>query len=784
VPRPEFDFTIDGDQWRQSADRIGFCVGGDDFNTGQFFSDTYIDPITSTLMLRPRCFYTAWYTSNTAPYDKLGLTSFGLSAPWKEVDLTGVGGSKYLQAPTSAKGVGVLTTSSYSKNTGFYVSFFGYSEGSRTIVAEFGWNSSATLSGGTGCRLYSDGLLEVWRNGVKIEEGQVSGSKGSASNQNALIELAMIPCRHRELLIISSAGNGVRAVMEDILETDASPTITPATKFWVMMPGTVLFQVAPLKFATSGYACSELIDLAEAPPTTATLETYSNPAWATPNTARVYGDQSYRTGNTDAVVTSLTLADGTTSFVPDGVNIQLRVKATLTGNGFSTPVVYGINGGYERLTANTDDSEVANLDPAWQRMSFDVPETGGSTISWDMFNPARCGIVGLYAHANKPTLAYLGDTIFHEGMSEPVEYVEGTNPDNDRITLKSQPHITQLLKDYCFRERMVFDGMLICHASQDCIVRRLVHLVGGSDFDLNLETSTIRAGEIAPAVCGDFNEVADIGENAWDYLCRVMQDYLGGWWYGEVPVVDTGAPNTQIKFTTKSPATINGGAVKYVWYATIDDAITAGISSSDAWRHVYRQHRWHYIKPEANEIVVTGFDSRIQKPVQTIKSDFASIDPSLAPSLRPSNWLGQVKRLALINKGIASQDLADSGAQILYDRCTPYREIREIEVELPIINDATGLPVWVTDKVTLGDAGDFIVVSISGAVEKDPDGADQWMWRPCTYVLANIVGYSNSSKFDDIVAFSTMNGIRNTLARRGFVEGSITRLPIYTRNVL
>jgi len=299
-----------------------------------------------------------------------------------------------------------------------------------------------------------------------------------------------------------------------------------------------------------------------------------------------------------------------------------------------------------------------------------------------------------------------------------------------------------------------------------------------------LETASVRAGEIAPAVCGDFNEIADIGENAWDYLSRVMQDYLGGWWYGEVPVVDTGAPNTQIKFTTKSPATINGGAVKYVWYATIDDAITAGIASDDAWRHVYRQHRWHYIKPEANEIVVTGFDARAGKPVQTIKSDFASIDPTLPPSSRPSNWLGVVKRLGLINKGIASQDLADSGATILYDRCTPYREIREIEVELPIINDTTGLPVWVSDKVTLGIAGDFIVVSISGAVEKDPDGADQWMWRPCTYVLANIVGYSNSAKFDDIVAFSQMNGIRNTLARRGFIDGSITRLPLYTRNVL
>ena len=83
MPRPEFDVTIDGAQARQARDRIGFSAGGDDFNTGSFFSDTYIDPLTSTLMLRPRPLYTAFYTGNTAPYDKLGLADFGLGATCK-----------------------------------------------------------------------------------------------------------------------------------------------------------------------------------------------------------------------------------------------------------------------------------------------------------------------------------------------------------------------------------------------------------------------------------------------------------------------------------------------------------------------------------------------------------------------------------------------------------------------------------------------------------------------------------------------------------------------------
>ena len=778
MPRPQFYFDVDVEQWRQAQDRIGFSAAGDDFNTGQFFSDTFIDPLTSTLMLRPRPFYPAWYTSNTAPYDKLGLADFGLGATWSVTDITGVGGSKFLEGPTSAKGTSVITTATYAKNTGFYVAFFGYSEGSRYTLAEFGWDAGGSVSSNTACRLYSDGLVEVWRNGVKVVEGQVSGAKGGATIQNTLIELVLIPCRRRELLVLSTAGNGVRAIFPDILDSDTNPTITPATQFWIKMNGTVKFQAAPLKFATSGYASSQLYDLAEAPAVAAVLETYTNASWGS-GTAMIYGDQSYRTGNSDAVVASITETDGTTTFVPDGVKTQIRVRAAMTGNGLSTPVVYGISGGYKALSANTDGSESANLSTYWQGMSFSVPETGGATLRWDLFDPLGIGLYGLESHANKPTKTTLGTTVFHNGITEPIEWIEGTTPSLGRATLTSNSHITQLLKTYMFRERMVFDGMLISHASSDCVIKRLVELVGGSSADLALETATVRAGDIAPAQCGDFSEIADIGENAWSFLSRMMQDYLGGWWYGEYPHATTP------KFTTKSPATMNAAASKFTFYDTIANAIAAGKSASEAWRYVYRQQRYHYINPEANEIIVTGFDPRLQQTVQAVKRDTASIDPTVAPSARPTNWIGGTSRLGLINKGLASQDLVDSAAGLLYDRCSPARQINEIEVELPVISDVTGFPVWVSDKVTLNGI-DFLVTSIQGGVEKDPDASstDDFMWRPCTYVLSNIVGYSNAANFDNIVAFGTVNGLRTALARRGFMDGSMTRLQIASRNIL
>lgn len=775
---PQLDFTIDGTQWRQSRDRIGFSAGGDNFDTGQYYSGTWIDPVTSTLFLRPAPLDLAFFTSNSGAYAKLGLSDFGLSTGWHEADSTDTGGSKYLckegspSSPTT-----IITTATWAKNTGFCVSVFAHTEGSRATLFECGWDSASSITSHTAIRVYTDGFCEIWRAGVKIAEGDISGAKGGAAVNNQIVQVMLIPCRRRELLVVSCLGNGIRGVFEDISEGDTDPTITEATNFWVKKYGTVVVQVAPLKYATSGYACSTPVMLAEAPPTSAPLEPVANPAWAS-GSGRIYGDKSYRTGATDAAVVSLVKLDGSTAFTPNGTDKDLRIKVALTGDGNSSPAIYGISGGYKAASANTDSSESASLNAVWQHCSFQVPETGGPEWNIDTINPTSSGVIGLYDHDSKPLQIKLGTTVIHDGVTESADIQDSTDASTEKVGIKSNPHITQALKDYSFRERIVFDGMPISHASNDCIIRRLIKLVGGSDSDMSLETASVTAGEIAPAMCGQFSEMADIGENGWDYLCRVMQDYLGGWWYGEYP------SSSGMIFTTKSPTTINAASSLLTLYSSTAAAISAGVTSANAWKRVWRQKRHHRIRPEANEIVVTGFDPRNQWPVQSVKRDANSIDPTIKPSLRASNWIGGPKRLGVINKGINSQAVADGGAALLYDRCSVSRSIQEIELELPTLDDTTGMPLWVSDKVTLDGIGDFIVSSIQGAVEKDPNGADTWMWRPCTYVLSNIVGHSDVAGFEAVAALAVINAMRSTIARRGFIDGSMTRFKVGFRTVL
>lgn len=783
MARPAFTFEIDGTQWRQSRDRIGFCAGGDDFQTGEFFSNVILDPLTSTAMLAPVPTNASWYTSATAPYNKLGLSDIGSPSGWVLEDKWGNGASKFLCATALAGGRVITTTATYTPNTGMYVGAYGYdASGAVTKILECGWANAASLTTETGIRLYSDGTLEVWRNGVLISIGKASGFK-SGSKIAGLIELLLIPCRHRELLVISTAGGGVRAIMPDIAEDAASPKITSSTaqSFWVRAYGTIALQLAPLKFATSGYVCSQVVNLAEPPPTSAPLETFTNASYFS-GSGKIFGDQSYRSGNTDAAVLSLVETDGVTAFVPNGIKKNLRVKVAFSGDGNSSASVYGAFGGYKAIAANTDNSEKVDFSmvDAVQHLHLSVPETGGPEVALNLYNPNQLGIVGLYDHDCKPLLVTLGTTVVHDGITQPVDFEEGTTTENDKAVIRSDPHITSLLKAYAFRERFVFDGMLISDSSADCIIRRLVYLVGGTSADLALESSSITAGDIAPAVCGEFTCIADIGENAWDFLCRVMQDNLGGWWYGEYP------SETTMKFTTKSPATITGAASVKTYYATTADAIAAGIAADEAWRSVYRQNRSHRIRPEANEIVVTGYDPRYQYPVQSVKRDDASIDPTTAPSSRPSNWMGMRARLGVINKGVGSQAIADGGAAILYDRVSPARELLEIEVELPVTSDATGFPVWVTDRITLDGVGEYTVSSLSADAIKDPDpgSSDEWMWRPATLCLSNIVGYSTSTHYEDIKSWATANTLRQTLMRRNTLPGSPTLQKVGSLNIL
>lgn len=734
--------------------RIGVALAGKDLLDPVYSSSAFQDPVTFTTMLMPRCYEASWDTSNSGAYAKLGVTDFGSPSGIKAQDQSGTGAKPFLYG---ANNITLQTTTTWGVNQGFVVSFLNYNNGAAAVALECGWSSGTAVSSDTAVRIYGDGFTEVWRGGDKIASGNLAGD-GLFNSQNQTITVVLMPHRVRELLVWAKGGGGLRGVMPDIDEGATSPAITPAAKFWVRQPEvSTNVMVAPLKFATSGYAVSALYQFGEAPDGADVLEQFTNKSWAGGGlqTYRLYGDASYTSGATDAASCSLVGATGS-AFVANGSNRNCRLKIALSGNGNSTPVIYGAEMAYKGLEAITDDSEEYDASGDVSRFSLSVPDGGGPMAQIEVCGAdVSAGVSGLRTQSNRPFEIKCGTTTIINGRTGSPHYDRLSNPDAERISFDVYSAI-QALKNYRFRDTKPLDGMLVSHETDDCLVRFLLHQIGVPDASMDLETSTVRIGEIAPAECGEWSESIEVNATAWEVLERFMEDYLGGWFYDAVPSA------SGFVFKVASPGTLTGTASAKTLYWTKADAIAGGVADADIWRSVVRQMSVQIVESESNEVVVTGYDPRTKKAIGAVKRDYPSQDPTLAPSMRPDNWHGEPRIVGYINKGISSQDVANGAVDVISAKLFPPRKVLEIESEFALLNDTSGLPLWRGDNVTI-EGETYHVASLEMNAVSNASGFE---WRPTRYVLSNIVGATAGRTAAEIAALEARNRKDASIQRR------------------
>lgn len=743
---PALTAHFDHAQPRFSRDRIGIALTGKALGNRDYLNGCIFEPVTNSLILKPKCYEDTWDTSNSGAYAKLALSDFGSPTGFKEADRSGTGVKKYITHGDINKDL--ITSGTYAKNTGFVVSFLNYSNGSTGgILLECGWSTVADVSDDVAFRLYANGIGEIWKGGVKVADGRVAASGGS--KQNETLTLVLMPCRKKELLVWAVDGSttlersrfsshGMRAVFDDIDDDDADPEITPASNFWVRQPNvSMCIMVAPLKFATSGTAASELFTLAEAPDLADVYETFDNASWAggAAQDYRIYGDQSYRTGNTDAASASLVESDGSTAFTPDGTMREVRIKTSLSGDGNSSPTIYGAELGFANLGADTDDSEVFDATDYLVEWNLEVPDgKNGATVTAHFVRDdvLYAGVAGIEVQSNRPLRFDMGTTVIMDGRTGPPSFSRLLDEQAQDIKFQVYDQI-QALKRYKIRDLKPFDGMTVSHASNDCVIRFLLNLIKFPSARINLETASVSVGEKAPSFCEQWAEFADVGATALEVLDRFMEDYLGGWFYAFVPTA------AGIDFVTKSPATLAAQSPVFKLYWSTADAVADGVASGDAWKHVMWTHDRSIIEAEGNEVIVSGIDNRTDTAISARKRDASAQDPTLAPSARPNNWAGEPVRIGMISGGINTLAVASSGASLLFDRGSAQRVLDEVSCEM-MIRDSDGLPVWRGDKITLDGFGDVIVQSFSASSTKEPNGADEWQRRPASYVSSNIMG--------------------------------------------
>lgn len=726
--------SFDHAQKRLSHNRIACVAAGLELD-GPYWEHVWIDPVTKSLMLRPGPMYPEWYTSNTGKFEKLDLADFDPGDPtlWQEEVKFSDAAGKYLSSLSNAPGSLVAKTA-FGLNRAVYLSFFFYSAGDNYIVLEGGWNPNPNYLESVGFRIYGNGDFELWKGGVLVGLYNVSGFIVGDQKANQMIDLMLIPCRRRELLVVSRQGNGFSHVFEYILETDEAPVILPNEKFWVDFPSSkAQVQIAPIKFETSGYATSLDYQLSEAPTGTDTKEQYDNPAFAGGNDKDwlIWGDPPYA-GSQPTTTTATFVTKENGAFTANGSNKEVRIKVQITGDGNYSPTIYGAQVAYEAISDDTDASEEVVIDDYCEELALDIPDDPtGVTFRVQLLRPEHLDanvVAKLKRINNRPAKLHLDGIVWVDAQGGSPQWEMSTTDFTQRLTLEFRDR-WKSLENYRFTDRVPLDGWQLVDA-----LKFIITCATGLEDDPDPEVSAFsfddldfRIQPIPQPEAGDFNVVIEIGDTAAEWVQRLIEDYSATWFYGFRPT------EFGVKFWFKSPATLDSADAVYELWPSIEDAITAGKSELEAWKFVYREYSEETLPPEANDIRVTGWDPRLRRALQSHYPDENSKDPTIAPSAKPDNWIGEPLLYGLMDPAITSQAVCDDACRLLFDRMTPIKVVGEIECEALVLENS--VPVWRGDNVYLHGKGLYRVISGCIDSEKEPKTGDEWQWRPAHYCL-------------------------------------------------
>lgn len=713
--------VFDHAQTRVLDDRITVNVGGEEMDADGLSSGVWIDPITKTLMLTPNVKKASWYVLDTGDYAKLGISDFGLSGTdWENRADQHAKGPWICRKDASTNGA-AITTSTYAKNRGFWISWFSYGSGDVFLQLRCGWNSSATIAGGVGVEVYSDGTVLVYKSGDLVGSGKISPGNAAGTKSNTVMEMMLLPFRHRELLVYGN-GDGFTVLFEDIDEDDADPTITGATNWWwEIVDGGTQVQTAPLVFNTAGgTAYSVKTSFVEPPATGEDEEEFSNDSsWLTsPAVYKIYGHPAYGSG-TQTAVSSLVEWD-TTAFTPDGTTDQVRIKTVLsTSNAGYTPFIYGAQMGFEGERADTDDSE--EFDATGETVAFDmsVPDSAsgvrGRIILRDPV-ALESDIAALRTQCSRPIAVKLGTQFLIDGIGDAPDYDDGPNELAERCMIEIADR-WQAMEQYIFRETIPLDGVNL-----SSVLRFLGRMGGFPLTDTAVSTSTFDIPFQPSRICGEWGTLIEPGDSAADWFSRLIDTYAGNWIYGVRP--KTGG----VELYAQSPTDLGTTAAKTL-YRTKADAIAGGVASNVADLAVYRSFMATGLEPIANDISVTGLNPRTGRPIRSHKADAASKNPVTAPSSRPTNWLGFTRPYGLVTPEITTQAACDFACELLYDRFTPIGKIAEWECTL--LANGSNVPLWRGANVRLVGEGVYQIRSFEFGASVEVSSSA--FWRECRY---------------------------------------------------
>ncbi len=732
--------VIDAPQDRLSTDALSLLVSGRDWDPTHW-QDIWVDPVTNTAMLCPAPLYANWVSTNTGITTKWGLSDYGTltdSGNWK-THAADQGGPfiQYLGPSGNTAGLTGIGPS-VGINQPMVVEYFPQKGTNGKIeVLNFGWSNAGNGDTGPSFRVYSNGDMDLWLDNAIV--GSYSGGgnspdyfsqampvgttlaggaqSGQAYGYNRIM---IIPCRDRELLVVSSGGASFCHIFQNLPEGVANQTITPAQNFWfyVPAPAMAILRIAPLQYAPTGFICGAASNWRVTPPS-------GSP------TFRIYEALSDASG---AVTASLVIP--TTN--PYGLANPVQIKLSLTGSAspHGTPFVYGAGAFYGAETEQTTGASVEILDYV---LGFDlaVSDTiGGTKATVSLRSPNALQTAGVLQLATMcHRVMQVSDEVgmILNGVCEPPHtsagfgFTTAATDLNQEIEFEVRD-LWKLCEEYTFSDPVPLDGMTLADAYS--LVATMIGLPS-SMVQISASAASFTLPDTA-ASGGNWAFLCDIGDKGSEILDKLHQTYASTWFHGFRP---NGASVPRLCLLDPADSTGLPSTPAVTLYASTAAAMAVGHSSETAYKAVFRSSKTQILEPEANDIVVIGRDPRGGKPIIAHTADTASQAVTTAPASRPANWLGSIRKFGWVDPAITTIAAAEYAAGLLKSRLTPARELIEFECEY--------LPgVWRGDLVQLQAAdGSATVVRIKtfrGSFEhvgnfgssSTPDA----IWRPCTYV--------------------------------------------------
>lgn len=647
-----------------------------------------VDPVTKTLMLRPLVLTYEWATTFTGPYVRLTKANYTLITPdaWRENHRRGQG-DVYLEGPATGE---IVKTANVAVNQAVYLSL--YCPGTsveKAVILECGWGTpgdAATVS----LRLYSDGNCAVYKGAAvaglydlqgvsSLTGGATQGRTASLTDQT--VNLCIIPCRRRELLVLANKGAGFTHAFAD-LDPSIVNTITAAGPFfWRVPAGKPSVQMSLCPRAQVGDAYSPVFTFLYPPEAGRTF---------TPDLATDID----RLDGVSAAVASLVNPD-LTPFTPDGAKVQARIKIHMTGDGSGSQCVYAVDMVSAPVTTTTYGADAFDATPYLKSLSLTVPEDGAATLRFTVRTPGKmqqAGLSQIVTVGDRPLALTIDDF-----SASPIDLFRGTaaKPELTVARLSDLETLDFVATDrdlqlqlYGFVRARAYDGHSLAFA-----VRDMVSTAGFAAGDAEVTEDGFLLPYSPGVSKGDFQVLPQRGDTPFSFLAKLRTDYAATWITGWAP----SAAGMVYRFRDPRSFAVTPAITIY---ESREAALAAGADPDYLFRETVRSLTTHPETPEGNQVIVVGYDKGTRKYIRSQFDDPASQDPETPPAERPPNWRGQTVRVQVISPDFSTQGAADRARDIIKDRLVYGRDIIEWESDL-LMNPATGVPLWKGDAVRI-----------------------------------------------------------------------------------